>query len=398
MGRLLRTAPGMRERSPGVWELIAEAGRDPVTGKRRQISRSFRGTLTDAKKARAALVVELGKGRHSGTGATVDHLFGEWIVELKRKGRSPNTIHGYKRNYEHNIRAALGSKPVTKVSTKMLTDLYGAHQARGLAPGSVYQIHACLSSMFTQACRWGWRDSNPAQWADPPSIPNRAPVVPTPDQVMGLIREAQQSRRPEMARAIFVAATTGMRRAELCALRCARDIDWDASVATVAWSILELPGQPLSEMPTKNRRERPVALDELTLGMLRAQVEHMRERAETAGAELVPDAYIFSDAVDASEPWRPGSITLYFSRLRRRLGLEHLDFHYLRKFMETYGQNLGFSPLQVAMRAGHDPSVAAKHYTGHLEEVDRKLATAVASLLVPSAKPGGLPSTTISAS
>jgi hypothetical protein len=32
----LRSAPGMRERSPGVWELIVENGRDPVTGKRRQ--------------------------------------------------------------------------------------------------------------------------------------------------------------------------------------------------------------------------------------------------------------------------------------------------------------------------------------------------------------------------
>jgi len=53
-------------------------------------------------------VVELGKGRHSGTGATVDHLFGEWIVELRRKGRSPNTIHGYKKTYERNIRATLG--------------------------------------------------------------------------------------------------------------------------------------------------------------------------------------------------------------------------------------------------------------------------------------------------
>jgi hypothetical protein len=53
---------------------------------------------------------------------------------------------------------------VTKVATKTLTDLYGAHQRRGLSARSVYQIHACCSSMFTQACRWGWRDSNPAQW------------------------------------------------------------------------------------------------------------------------------------------------------------------------------------------------------------------------------------------
>ena len=48
---------------------------------------------------------------------------------------------------------------MTKVNTKMLTDLYGAHQSRGLSARSVYEIRGCLSSMFTQACRWGWRDS-----------------------------------------------------------------------------------------------------------------------------------------------------------------------------------------------------------------------------------------------
>lgn len=50
--------------------------------------------------------------------------------------------------------------------------------------------------------------------------------------------------------------------------------------------------------------------------------------------------------------------------------------------METYGQNLGFSAVQVALRAGHDPSVAARHYTGSLLETDRALATAVAALLL----------------
>jgi len=46
------------------------------------------------------------------------------------------------------------------------------------------------------------------------------------------------------------------------------------------------------------------------------------------------------------------------------------------------GQNLGFSAVQVAIRAGHDPSVAAKHYTGSVAEADRALAKAVAALLV----------------
>ncbi len=204
----------MRERAPGVWELIVEAGRDPVTGKRRQASRTFRGNLRDAKKARAALLVDVGKGRHTGSRATLNDLFGEWIIELRRKGRSPNTVHGYELVYERNIKPTLGAMLVTKVTTKTLTDLYltdlyGAHQKRGLAARSVYQVHACLSSMLTQACRWGWRDSNPAQWADPTSIPNTEPTVPTPEEVRVLIDEAERSKRPEMARAILVAAPPG---------------------------------------------------------------------------------------------------------------------------------------------------------------------------------------------
>ncbi len=161
MATNLRKAPGMREKQPEVWELIVEAGIDPVTGKRRQVSRVFRGTCATRRRPGPCCSTEVEKGRHTGTAATVDQLFADWLVELERKGRSPNTIHGYQRTYSRNIKATLGNVPVTKVTTKMLTDLYGAHQRRGLKPRSVYQIHATLSSMFTQACRWGWRDSEP---------------------------------------------------------------------------------------------------------------------------------------------------------------------------------------------------------------------------------------------
>jgi integrase len=272
--------------------------------------------------------------------------------------------------------------PARKVTTKHLTDHYGAHQARGLKPATVYQVHACRSSMFTQACKWGWRDTNPAQWADPPSRPNVVPVIPTAEQVTSLIDAATASRRPEYARAIFIAATTGVRRGELCAIRCGRDIDWHTSALTVGHSMVDLPNRPLEERSTKNRRVRPVALDEFTLAMMRAQRDALVERARLADVDLVDDPFLFSDALDGSEPWRPSMVTRYFARLRERAGLDELDFHSLRKFMSTYGQDLGFSGSQVALRAGHDPSVAARYYTGRIADTDRALAHAVASLLV----------------
>ena len=115
--------------------------------------------------------------------------------------------------------------------------------------------------------------------------------------------------------------------------------------------------------------------------MLTAQSQMLAVRAKECDCSLAADPYLFSDAVDGSVPWKPDAVTQYFTRLRDREGLAHLDFHYLRRFMETYGQDLGFPAVQVAMRAGHDPSVAARHYTGSLEESDRALATAVAALL-----------------
>jgi hypothetical protein len=98
---------------------------------------------------------------------------------------------------------------------------------------------------------------------------------------------------------------------------------------------------------------------------------------------LVDDPYVFTDAADGSVPWKPDAVSKYFGRMRKRVNLDHLDFHHLRKFMETYGQEMGYSVTQVAMRAGHDPSIAAKHYSGRVTETDRALAAAVASLIAP---------------
>ncbi len=53
-----------------MWELIVQGGTDPVTGRHRRVSWVFRGNLRDAKKARAELLTEVGKGRHTGTAAT----------------------------------------------------------------------------------------------------------------------------------------------------------------------------------------------------------------------------------------------------------------------------------------------------------------------------------------
>lgn len=157
--------------------------------------------------------------------------------------------------------------------------------------------------------------------------------------------------------------------------------DLENRVLNVGWSVAVFPGKPIEEIPTKNRRVRQVALDEWSAEIVAGQIEKITKRAAEIGADLALDHFLFSDVPDGSAPWKPDSVTQYFVRLRERCDLKQFDLHSLRKFMETYGQDQGFSGAQVAMRAGHDPSVAARHYTGSVAEADRALATAVAKLL-----------------
>ena len=71
------------------------------------------------------------------------------------------------------------------------------------------------SSLMSQARRWGWRDSNPAEWAEPPPIVHAVPVVPSPAEVLQLIE-----------------ATSGVRRGNL--LRCPRPVPGGARSADCA--------------------------------------------------------------------------------------------------------------------------------------------------------------------
>ena len=64
------------KRAPDYWELRVYSGRDPLTDKRRYVSRSFRGGKRDANNALAQLVAEVDREGVRAK-ATVAALLGE---------------------------------------------------------------------------------------------------------------------------------------------------------------------------------------------------------------------------------------------------------------------------------------------------------------------------------
>lgn len=382
--------------SAGVWRIRVSAGVDharttPGRVVYRTVERRFTGTMTAARAARARLLIEAQQGRYGGTDATVDELLDAWLVELERLHRAPSTIAGYRKEADRHVRPRIGKVKVADVTVRQLTALVDGLSDSGLSPTTVRRVRAGLSSAFSQAARWEWIERDPSKLVRGPEAANRPPKVPTVDEIVALLAAGEASKTPAMARAIWLSATTGIRRGELCALRVG-DFDLDAGTVMVERAISD--GKVWS---TKNRRWRQVGLDPLTVGVVRAQVAALEKAAAGSGARLAGEAYLFSDRPDAAGHWLPDRVSKAFHRLTHEcraegcehagappcVTLEHVTFHQLRKFMETQGLHAGFTVAEVAHQAGHDPSMLMRVYAGRVDGSAKKLAGVVASLLAP---------------
>lgn len=63
-----------------AWRVVVDAGTDPVTGRRRQLTRTVRGSRREAESVRNALLSEVAEGRAARTGSTVADLLEAWFA------------------------------------------------------------------------------------------------------------------------------------------------------------------------------------------------------------------------------------------------------------------------------------------------------------------------------
>ena len=370
---------GLRETQAGVWEARVEAGRDPVTGRRRQVSRTVRGTKREAQKVLNALVADADQGRQAGTSASFKELSERWL-ELVDTDLSPTTLRRYRNLLSKRILPAIGALPVKSIRTIDLDQLYlGLSREVGLAPATVRQVHAVIRRAFGQAVRWGWVATNPAANASPPRLTSSGIFPPDVEQVVALLAKANETDRT-LGRFLHVAVATGARRGEVCALRW-QDLDVGNRTITISRSIAAVEGG-LMEKSTKSHAARRIALHPDTLVILQAQRDDAEALAKAAETKLLNAAFIFSPDPDGKRPVDPGSITKRFQKLRGSLGLDTVRLHDLRHFAATRLLAAGVPVRTVSGRLGHANAATTLVVYGHfLEAADQAAADVMGDLI-----------------
>ena len=316
----------MRQRSNGTWELTVAAGRDASTGTYRRVIRTVRAsTKRDAKAALSELEVEVRSGRVGPDDVTLEELLDQWMEHLSVKGRSKNTLYGYRRYIERDLVPALGSTRLSKLTVLNVDRFYDSLTERGLAPATVRQAHAILRAALNQAERWGLVGRNVAKLASPPRQPQREQLPPTKDEVKALLAAAT-AEDPTFGVYVRLVAATGMRRAEACGLKWG-DFESQATTINIRRSHVAVPGTR-ADQATKTRSTRVVRLDPTTVEML----TDLRECQPATRMEA--ECYMFT--VDGATPWRPDSVSTRWARIRENAGVDSsVRLHDLRHWQAT---------------------------------------------------------------
>jgi integrase len=368
------------------WRVIVYAGRDPITGRKRQKSVSV-ASRAEAKQAEAWLITEVGAGQHRGTvNRTVAELLDRWL-EWRQSVRpiSPTTVATYRGYIDRSILPAIGKLQLGRLDAATLDAFYAHLRKRGgkggrpMAASSVHQVHAILSGALNRAVVWGWTAHNPARLATPPSIERTDLQPPAVEDAARLLAVAL-AEDPELGLFLRLAVVLGARRGELCALRWS-DVDLDQGEVLIAGGIVRVPGKSLVDKATKTHAKRRVALGADTVELLRAHRLTQAKNALAFGTTLALDAYVFSHDPDGSTPINPDGITHRFRRLARRLGVR-CRLHDLRHFMVTQLVAGGVDWRTVAGRAGHaDGHMTLSTYAHFQQAQDRQAAEFMDRLL-----------------
>jgi integrase len=370
----------VRNRDRGVWEVRVYLGRDADSGKKRYRSRTVRGARRDAEKVCRDLVAKIEAAASDGRAndfLSVSAWLDDWW-EAKRATISPTTASAWQSSLELYLKPEIGQMSLFEVRAHHLEALYQRLVEDGLSAARVQKIHTVASVAFKAAVRRELIAASPAATARPPSVGRREPTAPTPDEVALILRASLED--PELYSFLVVAANTGARRAEICALRWC-DVDLEERVIAISQSVVKGGGGGAAVRQTKTGVAGQTAISEQvaeTLGRLHV----LRvEAASSVGEQLSSTAFIWAQDVCGLRPVYPDTMSARFARVRDEVGLGHVQLRHFRHFAATQLLSAGVDVRTVAGRLRHaSPAMTLNRYAAWVPARDREAAEVLDNL------------------
>lgn len=356
MGKARYGSGSVRERRKGVWQLRVNGGTDPATGERVVITETVYGPKKAATDRLDEILRDVRKT--PATRATVAMLAERWLTNLRVAAQ---TERGYRLTVERDVVPRLGDIRLDKLTALHLEDAYTAMLADGVGVHTVRRMHAVMSKMLSDACRWQWLAVNVAKSVTPPATPARINRAVDHGDIGKLITAAQQAG-PLVALWLHLHLVTGARRSEVLALRWC-DIDLAGGVVSIVQTLERSNGSIVARPGTKTGRGRSVPVGPATVALL---VDRLADVTATLGGDPPATGYVIADVPDGSRPWPPDKASHLFRDLCVTAGVSGVRLHDLRHTAISTVIATTKDVLLASRIAGHSRTTTTTDIYGHL--------------------------------
>lgn len=351
-----------------TWRVRIPLPRDP-DGKRRSKSVSFQASGKRAAEKKAAdLISDHNKTEQAraAQAGSVAQMLDDWLA-AKSKTVSPTTLPAYRLRCD-KIKARFGRTAAVELTGRDI-DRWYIEIVDKVGTAEVQHIHR----VFRAALRWGRRrgyvTTVETELAEPPQHHQFEIRPPTPDALRVLLDGLPET---EWARAVRLAAFTGMRRGEIVALRWER---LDGLSVVVSNSVAEVKGARVVKLP-KGKRTRAVTIDAAVVEVLAEQRAHL-------AAIGLSSPWVFPDWRSDSTgktPRGPGWLSKAWEQHRAKFNGQAIRLHDLRHAYATRALDAGAPVTAVAAQLGHAQTSTTVNIYGHSTDPGRE-AVASAGVL-----------------
>ncbi|MCO6050642.1 site-specific integrase [Mesorhizobium sp. RP14(2022)] len=368
------------KRGERSWRLKFDRGTDPETGKRRTVYVTVKGTK---KEAQAELIRQLNQVDEGSfvakSGSTVGEYADHWLTSIAPAKASPKTLERYREIAAHHIAARLGKVELQKLDGTKIDEFYqhlrtkGRRDGKGgLASQTVMHVHRLLSQILASAVKA--RKLRASPMAEVQAVPKvrKEEIQVLDDGELAKLLQHLKGRSIYMP--VMVAASTGMRRGEVLALRW-RDVDFDALTLQVRQVVEETKEGVRVKEPKTDRGRRTISLPARLVAELKRHKKEIAELRLKLGMGKANHDLVFPTIDGGMRAPRPFSKE--FAREAKAAGVPHVTFHGLRHTHITHLLRSGVPVHVVATRAGHaNPSVTLTIYA-HVLPGQQEAAAAI---------------------
>lgn len=330
-------------------------------------------TKAEAQRRGAELLIQMGDTRPAST-VTVGEMFTSWLALTEPTHKA--TYHTDVIRVVDRLPETFAARRVADVQPLLVEMLYRQLVAEGWTTHRIHRLHQAMSNAWRiVAIPYGYAAINPVGAVKSPKRPPSAVRAPTGADVRVLLAAASG----QVGLFLELAARTGARRGELCALQWG---DINGNQLVIRRSIATLPGRPLIIGSTKtgDKGQRTVALDETTVSLLNQH--HLEQTAKRSLSNVTGEpVWIFSHDAGV-HPWRTDYISREFTRLCKQSDVQGVHLHSLRHFVATQLLAAGETATTVAHRLGHSTTATTlKTYADYVHATDQRAAATMDDVL-----------------